>query len=399
MENQPWIHCGGAGINNEVNQNEFVEKLKMEYVEPGETPKETKFWHYRCNNLEDSYFEFLKCLEPSIIEYINIGEIETGEVEKGDHFHVALRFVNSLTVGQVRKILKLNKHTKFSYYLGGKYKHATLPQFLNYCIKNDSRYVWGKLEVGKKTKVDPANIELKNKNSSDLYKLRISKGAKNDWQWFQDNDAKWTLSAEYSKLYAKYFRAGVDCSPIDGKMCHYWVWGGSGTGKSSSVEYLYPNRYKKIMTNEKWDGYDKNYEGHQVVHIDELNSFRSLEKGMEGLDGLKCKVDRNPFSVRKNYGVDIVTIRPKTFIITSNYTPSQLLCKVEEKGFNIDMEASCLNRKFRVLHISQWLRMNRLKCHPDFGIFDMTIPEQVERYNMLMEDKELSDQDEEEFLR
>lgn len=372
------------------------------YQETGTAPNQSKYWHYRCNNLDIEYLNELMELE---CEYMNIGELETGNVEKGNHFHVALKFKDSITKGQALKKLKLTKkyNIQFSFYLEAKYINSTPDQFVSYVIKNGSRYEKGELEKGKKNKsimtAEASVVKMeKAKETSELYKLRISKGIANDWQWFQDNDAKWTLSAEYSKLYSKYFRAGVDCKPITGKMCHYWIYGESGTGKSSSIEYLYPDRYKKIMTNEKWDGYDPKFDGHNVVHIDELNSFRSLEKGMEGLDGLKCKVDRNPFNVRKNYGVDILTIRPQSFIITSNYTPSQLLSKVEERGFNIEMEASCLNRKFKVLHVSQWLRINRLKCHKDFGIFDMTIPEDAERYHMLLNDKELKE-DENEYLR
>ena len=374
----------------------------MEYQPTGQTPNESKYWHFRCNNIETEYLSYL--MNDLECQYINIGEIEDGLTEKGIHFHVALVFKRSLNEGQVKKLLRIGKkYPPFSYYLKAKYINATPDQFLNYCIKNGSRYEKGLLQIGKKNKSTEENKIIENKKekakeTSELYKLRIQKGIENDWQWFLDNDAKWTLSAEYAKLYSKYFRAGVDCEPITGKMSHYWIYGDSGTGKSSSIEYLYPDRYKKIMTNEKWDGYDKTFKGHEVVHIDELNSFKSLEKGMEGLDGLKCKVDRNPFSVRKNYGVDIITIRPKSFIITSNYTPSQLLSKVDERGFNIEMEASCLNRKFRVLHISKWLELNRLKCHPDFGIFDMLIPENVERYNMIFHDKELKN-DEDEFLR
>lgn len=366
----------------------------------GETPKSSVYFHYRCNDLSIERFKFLQNLD---CDYINIGEIESGEKEKGNHFHVAIKFKgNSITRGQAAKLLQISNVDKKakSYYLECKYLNATSLQWKDYCIKNGSRYEKGMIEVGKKkiNKEVETDIKIKNKSTSDLYKLRISKGIENDWGWFQEHDPKWTLSAEYSKLYAKYFRAGVDCNPIKGKMKHYWIYGKSGTGKSSSIEFLYPDRYKKIMTNEKWDGYDKNFEGHKVVHIDELNSFRSLEKGMEGLDGLKCKVDRNPFSVRKNYGVDILTIRPESFIITSNYTPSQLLCKVDERGFNVEIESECLNRKFNVMHIDQWLAINRLACHPSYGIFDLTVKEEVERYNMACQDKELYD-DKFEFLR
>lgn len=371
------------------------------FIETGVSPNQSKYWHYRCNNLDLEMFTFLCELE---CEYINIGEVETGEVEKGDHFHCAIKFKDSLTEGQVKKKLKLTKNynVNFSYYLSAKYTNSSPTAFVEYCIKNGSRFETGTLEVGKKNKLPPNTDDdnkLKNKNTIELYKKRIAMAIQNDWEWFQEHDPKWTLSAEYSKLYAKYFRAGTGIKSIQGRLRHYWVYGKSGKGKSASIEYLYPQRYKKIMSNEKWDGYDPNYDGHKVVHIDELNSFRSLEKGMEGLDGLKCKVDRNPFSVRKNYGVDIISIRPESFIITSNYTPSELLCKVEEKGFNVEMEASCLNRKFRVIHVDEWLRINRLKCLDDYGIFDMTIPSDVERYNMVLEDKARYNDDDDEFLR
>ena len=63
------------------------------------------------------------------------------------------------------------------------------------------------------------------------------------------------------------------------------------------------------------------------------------------------------------------------------------------------MESQCLTRKFRVIHVEEWLRINRLKCIPNMGIFDMTIPEDMERYEMLMNDNWKEPIREDEFLR
>lgn len=354
----------------------------MTYVENGIGPKDSAYWHFRTNNLDKDYIKYVCSLaEHEKVDWIVVGNIETGEVEKGDHFHVAIKMKMTTRESSMKTLFKLNqKKLSFSYYLCTKYSNSTVEQLIKYVVKNGVYFSSKEEEVQQKDNNNEK--ELKNKDSKELYQERIRRGKANDWQWFQDHDPKWTLSAEYSKLYAKYFRAGADntVKPITGKLTHYWIYGPSGTGKSSSIEYLYPNRYKKIMTNEKWDGYDNTFEGHQVVHIDELNSFNSLEKGMEGLDGLKCKVDRNPFAVRKNYGTDIINIRPKSFIITSNYTPSQLLTKVEERGFNVDIEGQCLTRKFKVVHVTKWLHMNRLGCIPNRGIFDFTKEGETERF-------------------
>lgn len=382
----------------------------MSYTEAGTTPTESCYWHYRTNNVSTEHYELLQRIaEHDAIDWIIIGEIEEGEIEKGVHFHCAIKMKRSSRKSAVQKLLMLTKDNTTSYYLGAKYSASKPIDFIKYVIKNgkrlDSRLgeVVAKIEKVPKKEQEAEEKEIKNISSKELYKERIRRAKDNDWEWFNEHDPKWTLSAEFSKLYAKYFRAGSDLSvkPIEGKLTHYWIYGNSGTGKSSSIEYLYPDRYKKIMTNEKWDGYDPRFEGHKIVHIDELNSFKSLEKGMEGLDGLKCKVDRNPFAVRKNYGVDIVNIRPQSFIITSNYTPSQLLSKVDERGFNVDIEAKCLYRKFRVLHVSEWLRMNRLVCLPEMGIFDMTVPESKKEFEYLRDEaiRSMDRPKEPEFLR
>lgn len=382
----------------------------MIYNETGTSPKESCYWHFRTNNLSSDYYAFLTTLitTDEKVDWIIVGAVETGEVEKGEHFHVCIKMERSVRKVYMKKLLNITKNFGYSYYLEAKYTNANVKSFVKYVIKDGIRFssengsaLLDSFDEKKKEEEEKEDVEIKNKNSKELYKLRIQKGKANDWEWFQENDPKWTLSAEYSKLYAKYFRAGADTNikPITGKLKHWWIFGNSGAGKSSSIEYLYPDRYKKIMTNEKWDGYDPHFEGHQIVHIDELNSFKSLEKGMEGLDGLKNKVDRNPFAVRKNYGTDIINIRPQSFIITSNYTPSQLLSKVEERGFNVEMEASCLTRKFRVIHVEEWLRINRLKCIPDIGIFDMTVAEDVERYNMCIQDNWVDPEPEDDFIR
>ena len=48
--------------------------------------------------------------------------------------------------------------------------------------------------------------------------------------------------------------------PLQGPLNNFIIWGPSGSGKSSSISYLYPNCYKKQKGTQYWDAYDRDWE-------------------------------------------------------------------------------------------------------------------------------------------
>lgn len=136
------------------------------------------------------------------------------------------------------------------------------------------------------------------------------------------------------------------------------IWGESGTGKSASIPFLYPNCYKKQKGTEKWDLYDIKDPGHDVVWIDEF-SKETLEtfagKNSGGFEFLKELCDRYPVTVDEKY-THSFKIRPKKIFITMNEHPSTLL---PDRAIAVNTRA--MERRFEYIDGREWLLRNNLR--------------------------------------
>lgn len=108
-------------------------------------------------------------------------------------------------------------------------------------------------------------------------------------------------------------------------------WGPSGIGKSRTARQQYPNAYIKNC-NKWWDGYDNQ----EVVIMDDLDP--DLAKALA--HHLKIWTDHYPFTAEVKGGS--IFIRPKIFLITSQYSLDQLFLD------NHTLEA--MKRRCRVVH-------------------------------------------------
>jgi len=336
-----------------------------------EFPNESKYWTLVIHDLSDEQLEHLKNLD---CKYIAIGNVEFGDIKKAPHYHCMIIFDRSVRKQFVTNKTILNKNV--GYYLEPKYKKSSPLSLYEYITKSGILFEKGNC----KELIEKENKENKKKTSTqEIYRERIERAKAQEWDWFIENDAKFTLSNEYSKLEAKYHKQfRTEKVRRLKKLSNYWIYGRSKTGKSSSVEYLFDwnNVFVKLLSNEKWD----DYTDQKIVLIDELNSIKSLDKGLEGLDGFKNKTSYNPFAVRSNYAATTRMVRPESFIICSNYTPSQLMSKyntASREPIDVEGELDCIYNRFKVIHINDWLRLNQIKYNPrinDFEYYDYEGP-------------------------
>lgn len=307
--------------------------------------------------------------ETDNVVFVSVSGVES-ETESGQaHVHIALILLNWTTETSVINKYVVNR--SHGYYVALRDPDQSLQEWLAYHGKA-------------RTKVDPSVpflIQLgvlprKRMNLSQEVKEERSVKAKTDraTQWARRKELmkkqEWDLldeefpgfiwSAAGQNMKRELMKQQNDeyNAPLQGPLNNWIIWGGSGTGKSSSVSLLYPQCYKKQKGTQYWDAYDKTDPNHDVVWIDEF-SKETLQtlcgKADGGFEFLKELGDRYPVTVDEKYTKGY-KIRPKMIIITMNEHPDSLLPKRA-----VEVNKSALYRKFKIVHITTWLTMNGLK--------------------------------------
>lgn len=96
--------------------------------------------------------------------------------------------------------------------------------------------------------------------------------------------------------------------PVLDRTCGIWIWGESGSGKTHAVFSAYPEAYLKNAS-KWWDG----YQGQDVAFFDDVDPSHASWIGRF----FKIWSDKYPFIADDKGGS--LAIRPKTFIVTSQY--------------------------------------------------------------------------------
>lgn len=139
------------------------------------------------------------------------------------------------------------------------------------------------------------------------------------WDAIKDSAKIGDLDAIPSQIFVQNYRTlkiiGRDyqkAPPDLSHPCGLWIYGESGTGKSHLARSLFPGHYKK-PANLWWTA----YQNEEVAVLDDMDPFhKSL-----GRD-LKLWADQYSFPAAV-HGSQVL-IRPKTFVVTSQYHPNQI---------------------------------------------------------------------------
>jgi hypothetical protein len=315
------------------------------------------------------------------VRYLHCSNVEIGDVPtRGSfgkrHVHLALCFYNARTVMSIIK--KFNCHgSPDSWYIVPRNKKLPLDGWLRYHAKSRTKiqalpeflFQEGVLPASRSGHTTPsvstASSVASNrqqerheqwKRREYLVKMHDYETLDIEFPGFQYGSAFRMMNAKFNKQSNRFVK------PLDGPLNNYIIWGDSGTGKSSSIALLYPECYKKQKGSSFWDGYDIHNPNHSIVWIDEM-SVETLKCFSGKIDGgfefLKELADRYPVTVDEKYQVAF-KIRPKSILITMNEHPTSLL---PDRAVEVNKRA--LYRKFRIMHVSDWLEFHCLENTPN----------------------------------
>ncbi|AJD07562.1 replication-associated protein [Sewage-associated circular DNA virus-33] len=165
----------------------------------------------------------------------------------------------------------------------------------------------------------------------------FNRASKTDWALAKKCAKEGNIDGVPDDVYIKYYNtlktiAKDNMKPAENldAVCGIWYYGPPGVGKSHRARSEFPGAYMK-MQNKWWCG----YQNEDFVILDD---FDSKQLGHH----LKIWADKYAFIAEtKGYAINI---RPKKFIITSNYSIDQIFCEDS-------VLANAIKRRFEVREI------------------------------------------------
>ena len=139
---------------------------------------------------------------------------------------------------------------------------------------------------------------------------------------------------------------------------HLYLHGFPGTGKTSLLQFIYGNYYKKNLENRFWDLYDE--EVHTHVMLEDLDS---LVLDRLGIQFIKTICDEAGFAIDQKYKSPQLT--RATILVTSNQTIEQLINQCDEVKL-VENTKAALKRRFFELRVDQLQRLLGVKLIPEF---------------------------------
>ncbi len=245
------------------------------------------------------------------MDYIVVGH-EIGK--KGTpHLQCYVAFKRRLRFNQVRKLYPRARISKL-------YKYSTPLAAATYCKKDGDFVEYGTLP---KSPARASSDSMKNR-----WRVALDDAKKGDYESIPPD-----MLTRYYHSYKRYAQDNpIRPKDLD-RVCGVWYHGLSGAGKSHTARANYPDYYDKPL-NKWWDGYGD--EPHVILD--------DVDKETAKFIGSRLKRWSDKYSFPAEQKGTTVQIRPKTIIVTSQYTIAELW------PYNLQTRTA-LERRFREVEI------------------------------------------------
>ncbi|TMW64182.1 hypothetical protein Poli38472_012804 [Pythium oligandrum] len=125
---------------------------------------------------------------------------------------------------------------------------------------------------------------------------------------------------------------------------HIWLWGSSGHGKSSIMNFVYPTYYKKNLYNKVFDLYNPHVHTHTMLEDLDYEAVKKLS-----FNFIKTLCDPQGFAIDKKHQATQLT--RTTVLVTSQFQISDLAVD----GVGIEEQKEALYRRFWHVSVSEFL--------------------------------------------
>ncbi|MFM6618001.1 MAG: hypothetical protein ACKPIH_24620 [Microcystis panniformis] len=328
---------------------------------------EDRQWDGRFNVPTDEYLEsVLACIrnesEKGRFRYVLVGGIELGtKPSQNDyqcrHVHVAAIFHNRASKNSILRNWGINKG--YGYYLVPRNRNLPYSGWKNHHIKLHSKedenklclFEHGELPADCHQKAVQASEEEKKRKLDDiLLEMRGMLDRGEDEQCFTKFPRNYLTYGSRIKamLTQKKNFFGENNDP------HLWIYGFPGTGKTSILQFVYPDAYKKNLYNKFFDLFDPKIHHHMILEDLDHEAVERLS-----INFIKTLCDKQGFAIDQKYQTP--QLARASILVTSNFSINDIL-PIDMPG--VEQNKAALLRRFFHVRIDNLLRLLQLKIIP-----------------------------------
>lgn len=304
-------------------------------------------------------------VESGRIKYVLISGVEIGTRPTHDdynvkHVHMCMIFHNRISKASILKNLNIIQGN--GYYLVPRNRELPYSGWREHHIKAFTKvdpeepilYEFGELPVDAKEKkaVTASADEKKRKLDEILIEMRelISADKEEEaWKKFPRNYLTYGEKIKSMIAQKRDFFNGKRHPNI-------WLYGFAGSGKTAILNYVYPNYYKKNLSNRFFDLFDPKVHTHIMCEDLDHEAAERL-----GINFLKTICDEAGFPIDQKYKTP--QLIQATCLVTSNFMINEILSQ-QEFTPGLERNISALLRRFYHVRIDSLLHLLQLKLLP-----------------------------------